>query len=149
MSLPRWRISRWHISSTASTSKPSHFSSVRCRLWTATQGPTSPLVAQALDNLGSLYAAQKRYDEAEPFFRKGLTIRETRDIESLSNLALLYEAQKDWKRADDYFQRAILLGEKGLGGDHQEIVETLDEYAVMLHAAGRLADARKMEAHAK
>ncbi len=119
------------------------------QIWTATQGPTSPLVAQSLDNLGSLYAAQKRYDEAEPFFRKGLAIRETRDIESLSNLALLYEAQKDAKRSDDYFQRAILIGEKGLGSDHPEITDTLDEYAVMLHAAGRLTDAKKVEAHAE
>ena len=63
--------------------------------------------------------------------------------------ALLYEVQKDWKRADDYFPRAILVDEKGLGGDHPEITDTLDEYAVMLHAAGRLMDAKKMEAHAK
>ena len=119
------------------------------QIWTTTQGPMHPLVAQSLDNLGSLYAAQKRYDVAEPFFKKALAIRETHDIESLSNLALLYEAQKDWKRADDYFQRAILVGEKGLGGDHPEITDTLDEYAVMLHAAGRLMDAKKMEAHAK
>ena len=116
------------------------------QIWT---GTSSPMVAQSLDNLGSLYAAQKRYDDAEPFFRKALAIRETRDIESLSNLALLYEALKDPKRADDYFQRAILIGEKGLGGEHPEIVDTLDEYAVMLRAAGRIVDAKKMEAHAK
>jgi len=119
------------------------------QIWMNTQGPMHPLVAQELDNLGSLYSAQKRYDVAEPFFKKALAIRETHDIESLSNLALLYEVQKDWKRADDYFERAILVGEKGLGGDHPEIADTLDEYAVMLHAAGRLVDAKKMEAHAK
>jgi tetratricopeptide (TPR) repeat protein len=118
-------------------------------IWMSTQGPMHPLVAQELDNLGSLYSAQKRYDVAEPFFKKALAIRETHDIESLTNLGLLYEAEKDWKRSDDYFQRAILVGEKGLGGDHPEITDTLDEYAVMLHAAGRLADAKKMEAHAK
>jgi tetratricopeptide (TPR) repeat protein len=119
------------------------------QIWTATQGPMNPLVAQSLDNLGSLYSAQKRYAEAEPLFKKALAIRETKDIESLSNLALLYEATSDLKRSDEYFQRAILTGEKGLGGDHPEVVDTLDEYAVMMHVAGRLMDAKKMEAHAK
>ena len=118
-------------------------------IWTSTQGPTSPLVAQSLDNLASLYSAQKRYADAEPLFRKALAIRETRDIESLSNLGLLYEATNDMKRSDEYFQRAILLGEKGLGGDHPEVLDTMEEYAAMLHAAGRLVDAKKMEAHQK
>jgi tetratricopeptide (TPR) repeat protein len=119
------------------------------QIWLATQGPTSPLVAQALDNLGSLYAAQKRYADAEPLFKKALAIRETRDIESLSSLALLYEAIKDVKRAEEYFQRAILVGEKGLGGDHVEVLDTMDEYAAMLRAAGRVTDAKKVEAHTK
>lgn len=118
-------------------------------IWLATQGPTSPLVAQALDNLGALYSAQKRYAEAEPMFKGALAIRETQDIDSLSNLGLLYEATNDMKKSDDYFQRALLVGEKGLGGEHTEVIGTLEEYATMLHAAGRLADAKKVEAHKK
>lgn len=118
-------------------------------VWTATQGPTSPLVAQSLDNLASVFSAQKRYSDAEPLFKKALAIRETKDIESLSNLGLLYEATNDMKRSDEYFQRAILDGEKGLGGDHPEVLEALEEYAVMLHTAGRVVDAKKVEARAK
>lgn len=119
------------------------------QIWTATQVPSSPMIAQSLDNLGSLYSAQKRYDDAEPLFRKALAIRETHDIESLSNLALLYEARNDMKRSDDYFQRAILIGEKGLGGDHVEVLEVIDEYATMLRAAGRPVDAKKAELRLK
>jgi tetratricopeptide (TPR) repeat protein len=118
-------------------------------IWTATKEPTSPMIAQAMDNLGTLYSAQKRYAEAEPFFKKALAIRETKDIESLSNLALLYEATKDLKRSDDYFQRAILVSEKGLGGDHPGTEDILDEYASMLRNAGRILDAKKVEAHSK
>jgi tetratricopeptide (TPR) repeat protein len=118
-------------------------------IWMSTQGPTSPLVAQGLDNLGALYSAQKRFADAEPLFKQALAIRETQDIESLSNLGLLYEATNDMKRSDEYFQRAILVGEKGLGGEHTEVLGTLKEYATMLHAAGRLADAKKVEAHEK
>jgi tetratricopeptide (TPR) repeat protein len=118
-------------------------------IWLSTQGPTSPLVAEALDNLGALYSAQKRFADAEPMFKKALAIRETQDIDSLSNLGLLYEATNDMKRSDEYFQRALLVGEKGLGGEHPEVTGTLKEYATMLHAAGRLADAKKVEAHEK
>jgi len=119
------------------------------QIWTATQGEASPLVAQALDNLGSVYAAQKRLTDAEVCFKKALAIREARDIDSLSNLAQIYESTGDLKRSDDYFQRAILIGDKGLGSDHPEVVTTMDEYAKMLHAAGRLVDAKKMEARLK
>ncbi len=118
-------------------------------IWTATKEPTSPMIAQAMDNLGTLYSAQKRYADAEPFFKKALLIRETKDIESLSNLALLYAATKDLKRSDDYFQRAILVSEKGLGGDHPDTADLLDEYASMLRTAGRILDAKKVEAHSK
>jgi tetratricopeptide (TPR) repeat protein len=106
-------------------------------------------VAQALDNLGALYAAQKRYNDAEPFFKKALSIRESKDIDSLSNMALLYEAVSDARRADDFFQRAILIGDKGLGADHPEVIQTMDAYAKMLRSVGRVADARKVEARAK
>ena len=119
------------------------------QIWISTQGPTSPLVAQSLDNLGSLYAAQKRYTEAEPLFKKALAIRETRDIESLSNLALLYETTNDMKRSEEYFLRAILVGEKSMGGEHIEVLDTIDEYVVLLRATGRIAEAKKMEAHGK
>jgi tetratricopeptide (TPR) repeat protein len=119
------------------------------QVYTATKPPTSPAVAQALDNLGSLYAAQKRYSDAEPFFKKALAIRETQYHESLSNLALLYDATGDMKRSDDYFQRAILVGEKGLGADHVEVLQTMDAYAAMLRKAGRIADAKKVEARLK
>jgi len=119
------------------------------QIWTATQDPTSPFIAQALDNLGALYSAQKRYADAEPFFRKALAIREEKDVDSLSNLALLYQAINDLKRADDYYQRAILIGDKGLGGDHATVVTVLDEYAKMLRAANRPVDAKKVETHLK
>ncbi len=118
-------------------------------IWLSTQGPTSPLVAESLDNLGALYSAQKRYADAEPLFKQALAIRETHDIESLSNLGLLYEATNDMKRSDEFFQRALLIGEKGMGGEHTEVVGTLKEYAAMLRTAGRLADAKKVDAHEK
>jgi tetratricopeptide (TPR) repeat protein len=118
-------------------------------IWYATQGQYSPLYAQALDNLGSVYSAQQRYDDAEPYFKHALGIRELSDMESLSNLALLYHAKDDDKKADLYFQRAILIGEKGMGGDHPEVANILETYETFLRTTGRIADAKKVAAHIK
>ena len=46
-------------------------------------------------------------------------------MESLYNLALIYQAKNDAKNADLYYQRAILLGDKGLGGEHPEVAPVL------------------------
>ncbi len=115
------------------------------QIWLSTQGPYSPFAAQAMDNLGSVYSAQRRFDEAEPLFKRALGIRETAAIESVTNLALIYQAKNDPKKADAYFQRAILLAEKGLGGEHpDELTQTLEDYQTFLEAAGRPADAKKV-----
>ena len=115
----------------------------------ATKDATNPLVAEALEAIGTNYSAQKRYSDAEPYFRQALTIRETKSIDTLTGLAQLYATTGDMKRSGDYFERAALIGLKGLGGDHPEIVATLESYAVMLRMANRMADARKVDAQVK
>ncbi len=39
-------------------------------------GPAHPEVATSLNNLAALYAAQGRYAEAEPLYKRALAIRE-------------------------------------------------------------------------
>jgi tetratricopeptide (TPR) repeat protein len=116
------------------------------QIWLATQGQYSPLYAQALDNLGALYSAQQKYNDAEPLFKKALWIRELSDMESLYNLALIYQAKNDAKNADLFYQRAILIGDKGLGGEHPEVGPTFAAYEVFLRATGRVAEAKKIAA---
>src|SRR6185312_12187630 len=115
----------------------------------ATKDANSPLIAEALDAIGTTYSAQKRYPEAEPYFKKALAIRETKTIVSLTSLGQLYATIDDLKRSGDYFERASLIGQKGLGGDHPEIITTLESYAVMLRMANRITDARKVDAQVK
>jgi len=38
-------------------------------------GPSHPIVAASLNNLAQLYNAQGRYMEAEPLFKRALSIR--------------------------------------------------------------------------
>jgi hypothetical protein len=40
----------------------------------ASLGPTHPEVAKALDNLGMVYTHQRRFEEAEAFFKRAQTI---------------------------------------------------------------------------
>ncbi len=115
----------------------------------ATKDANSPLIAEALEAIGTNYSAQKRYSDAEPYFKQALTIHETKSIGTLTGLAQLYATTGDMKRSGDYFERAALIGLKGLGGDHPEIVATLESYAVMLRMANRIADARKVDAQVK
>ena len=115
----------------------------------ATKDANNPLVAEALEAIGTNYSAQKRYSDAEPYFKQALTIRETKSIDTLTGLAQLYATIGDMKRSGDYFERAALIGLKGLGGDHPEIVTTLESYAVMLRMANRVAEARKVDAQVK
>src|SRR5437870_3654763 len=63
-------------------------------------GADDPRVARTLNNLASLYHAQGRFAEAEPLYRRSLTIFEKasgpdhpRVGLALSNLANLYQAQ--------------------------------------------------------
>lgn len=115
----------------------------------ATKDANSPLIAEALEAIGTNYSAQKRYSDAEPYFKQALLIRETKSIDTLTGLAQLYATTGDLKRSGDYFERAALIGLKGLGGDHPEIVTTLESYAVMLRMANRIADAHKVDAEIK
>jgi tetratricopeptide (TPR) repeat protein len=70
-------------------------------------------VGTALNNLAGLYRAQGRLAEAEPLFKRGLTIREKAlgpehpavGI-ALNNLAWLALYQRDWARAADYWRRS-------------------------------------------
>jgi Tetratricopeptide repeat len=103
----------------------------------------------ALDNLAALYATEGRLTKAEPLYLRSLAIREEQIIGSLDTLALLYETTNAASRAELFYKRAMLLGETGLGGGHPEISNTMQNYAAMLRALKRPAEASRVEARAK
>jgi len=118
-------------------------------IWEATQGKDSAFAALALDNLAALYATEGRLTKAEPLYLRSLAIREEQIIGSLDTLALLYETTNAATRAELFYKRAMLLGETGLGGGHPEISNTMQNYAAMLRALKRPAEASRVEARAK
>jgi tetratricopeptide (TPR) repeat protein len=79
-------------------------------------GLEHPAVAESLNNLAELYAAQGQYAQAEPLCRRALAIREKAlgpehpDVaESFNNLAALYAAQGQYAQAEPLYQQAFCL----------------------------------------
>jgi tetratricopeptide (TPR) repeat protein len=118
-------------------------------IWEQNQGPDSPFVAQALDNLATLYSTEQKFATAEPLYLRALRIREKDTLTSLETMGLLNEALNTPQKADAYFKRAVLIGEQGLGGEHPEVAEILETYAVLLRNLKRPAEAAKLEARVK
>lgn len=77
------------------------------------------LIAESNVYLGSVYAEQEKWNEAETFFVKAIEIRErVGDKDSneityaLSNLGLVYAEQKKYDKAEVILRRAITIREK-------------------------------------
>jgi tetratricopeptide (TPR) repeat protein len=102
-------------------------------------------LATTLNNLGLLYYAQKKYTEAEPLYKKAISIREQSlgkehlmVAMSLSNLSLLYYAQKKFSKAAPICKRALSIREKLLDENHLDIALSLNNLALIYH--GQEAD---------
>jgi len=67
-----------------------------------------PRNIMALNNLGSLYNNQGRYQEAQPYFEAAIEICPNL-VETIFNLGVLYMAEENMKEAIYYFERAISL----------------------------------------
>ena len=79
-------------------------------------------MATSLNNLAELYRTQGRYAEAEPLYRRSLTIREAKlgpdhpDVAtSLNNLAGLYRAQGRYAEAEPLYRRSLTIREASSG----------------------------------
>ncbi|AOS83271.1 hypothetical protein BIU88_03405 [Chlorobaculum limnaeum] len=104
-----------------------------------------------LDAHATILWKMGRYDEAEPLFRRALTIGEKTlgpnhpDVAaSRNNLALLLYAQGNYRDAEPLYRRAIDIGEKTLGPNHPDVATWLNNLALLLKAQGNYADAEPL-----
>ena len=92
-----------------------------------------------------------KQQDAERHFQLALTEAEkegpfcAKVATSLVNLANTYRQQGKYAEAEPLYQRAIVAKEKGVGPLHKEMIPIFENYAKMLKAAGRTAEAEKME----
>ena len=95
--------------------------------------------------------AQGRYSDAEPLYKRSLSIREKAlgpdhpDVgTTLNNLAGLYRAQGRYSDAEPLYKRCITIVEKALGPDHPSVGTTLNNLAALYRAQGRYSDAEPL-----
>jgi len=68
---------------------------------------------------------------------------------SLNNLGLLYQRQGRNDESEPLYKSALAIWEKALGRNHPLVAIALANYAALLRATGREAEANEMEARAK
>ena len=114
-------------------------------------GPVNRDLAGALNNLALLYGSQGQDGEAEPLYKRALSILEKTDgldrvgiAPELNNLAALYERQGRYAEAEPLFKRALAIREKALGQAHPDVGQSLNNLATLYERQGRHADAEPL-----
>ncbi|MFM6631286.1 MAG: tetratricopeptide repeat protein, partial [Microcystis panniformis] len=102
-------------------------------------GENHPDVAASLNNLAGLYKYQGRYIEAEPLYKRSLSLREQRlgenhpDVAaSLNNLAGLYKYQGRYAEAEPLYVRAIAIYQERLGENHPDTQTVRQTFMILL-----------------
>ncbi|MEO1610090.1 MAG: alpha/beta hydrolase, partial [Pseudomonadota bacterium] len=110
-----------------------------------------PKVGTTLNNLAGLYGAQGRYAEAEPLYKRSLSIREKAlgpdhpDVgQSLNNLAGLYGAQGRYAEVEPLYKRSLSIREKALGPDHPKVGTTLNNLAALYKETKQSAEEKRV-----
>jgi tetratricopeptide (TPR) repeat protein len=109
--------------------------------------PDNDRSAVDLNNLGVNLDFQRRYADAEPFFRRALTItqarmsaNDSRVAETLNNLAFNLDAQSRYGEAEPYYRRALWIFQ-AYPQKQSDIAMALDNLGVNLDAQKRHAEA--------
>lgn len=94
-----------------------------------------PDLANTLDNLGTFYYEQQKYNEAEPLAERALKIRSQRLTAknpslafSLHNLALIYCDQGKYEAAEPLFLEAIRIAETVWSENHPDFNTIRDSF---------------------
>ena len=145
-------------------------------IYERTLGPTHPLTATGLSNLGNVRYLQGKFAEAEVVHRRALAIREKvlgpehpDTATSLNNLAnVLFEQGKDVRASaaeqrarassgqrvqsvseiEGLYRRALAIQERSLGAEHPALANTLNNLAAMLDQQGKSAESEPLQRRA-
>ncbi|MBV8551169.1 MAG: tetratricopeptide repeat protein [Acidobacteriaceae bacterium] len=68
-----------------------------------------PKYAEAINNLGTIYYAEKSYRRAISYYKRALRYSNNNNASVYSNLGSAYFARRDYKRASEYYEDALKL----------------------------------------
>ncbi len=104
--------------------------------------------AMSLNNLAWLHWQQGAYAQAEPLYKRGLSILEQAlgpihpdTATALNNLAALYQAQGAYTQAEPLYKRGWAMLEQALGPIHPDTATALNNLAALYQAQGAYTQA--------
>ena len=107
--------------------------------------------ARLMDRLASILRAKALHAQAEPLFRRAVTIGEashgpddTRLATYLNDLALLLQDTNRLGEAEPLMRRALAIDEASLGKDHPNVAIGLNNLARLLQDTNRLGEAEPL-----
>jgi tetratricopeptide (TPR) repeat protein len=107
-----------------------------------------------LDNLGLMYIAMRRYEEAERYFRRSLAILERNGLmfnylafRTLYGLGRTYVEKNQRNQAEAQLDRAVQIG-RTTAQRNTEMVEALELYSNLLRSFSRQSDAESLHSEA-
>ena len=101
--------------------------------------------AMSVGDLGAVYYWQERYDDAEPYLKRGRALRqeqpglEQATATSAHFLGQVYYSRSDYKAAIPFLAQAVEIREKALGPDDESTLDSLDFLASARAGAGEYA----------
>jgi tetratricopeptide (TPR) repeat protein len=114
-------------------------------------GADDPRLAESLNGLAVAYREQGHYDEAEPLFKRALSMREKvlgpthpDVVQSLNNLAGFYHDQGRFAEAEPLYKRSLAIDEQALGPDHPDVAVSLNNLAALYKVQGHHAQAEPL-----
>jgi CHAT domain-containing protein/tetratricopeptide (TPR) repeat protein len=117
-----------------------------------------PLLANSLNNLGTLLQYQRKYGPAQTYYRKALAMREQLYpkaqyprghpllAQSLNNLGSLLQDQGEYPQAQSYYRRALAMNEQlypkaGYPRGHPDLAQSLNNLGSLPQAQGEYGQA--------
>jgi tetratricopeptide (TPR) repeat protein len=122
-----------------------------CAIWIDEEHISSPEAIHLLNEAGYYLNKRARHGEAEPLYRRALSIREQElgsdhpdTATGLNNLASLYSMEGKYTEAEPLYWRALAIRERLLGANHPSTATSLNNLASLYKAQGKYSEAEQL-----
>ncbi len=115
-------------------------------------GENDPSLVNALNALAELYRLTGKFSQAEPLYKRAITLCQempetwlSKMATLLNNLALLYYEQGKYDLAEPLYLRSIEVNTKARGGIEQEyIAQSIANLGLLYYSQGKYAQAERL-----
>ena len=114
-------------------------------------GTSDTALVADFNNLAGVLVAQEKYNQAEPFMRRAVSILDVakeveplKVAEALSLLATIYMRQDKLVESEPLVKRALEIRRTNLSAEHPDVAQTLSDYDKLLRKMQREEEAETM-----